>query len=175
MAIAASLSIAFSGSAVAAAAPVAPASAVSVVAATKSSKISIKTIPTKVVKGSAKATIKPSVSAAKGVKITSKVLTVKQGKKTLVSKKPYAVLKPGTYAVTTTVKYKVGSKSYTSSKTQTLRVKKSAAKKPSVNYTHGVTPGAFCSGAGSKGIGKKNGKVYTCKTKSGDSRLRWRQ
>lgn len=39
-----------------------------------------------------------------------------------------------------------------------------------------VSAGAYCAqaDAGSKGIGKKNGKTYTCKTSNTDSRLRWR-
>lgn len=51
-------------------------------------------------------------------------------------------------------------------------------KKPSVNATKppAVSPGAFCAKVdkGSRGIGKKNGKSYTCKTSSTDTRLRWR-
>ncbi|GAA5225676.1 HNH endonuclease family protein [Paeniglutamicibacter antarcticus] len=51
-------------------------------------------------------------------------------------------------------------------------------KKPSVNATKpkAVSPGAYCAKAdkGSQGIGKKNGKSYTCKTSSTDTRLRWR-
>ncbi|MGP5397665.1 HNH endonuclease family protein [Arthrobacter rhombi] len=40
-----------------------------------------------------------------------------------------------------------------------------------------VSPGAFCKGAdaGKKGIGKKNGKTYICKTSNTDTRHRWRQ
>ncbi|GAA1856831.1 hypothetical protein GCM10009715_00670 [Paeniglutamicibacter psychrophenolicus] len=39
-----------------------------------------------------------------------------------------------------------------------------------------VSPGAYCAKAdrGAKGVGKKNGKSYTCKTSSSDTRLRWR-
>lgn len=37
-----------------------------------------------------------------------------------------------------------------------------------------VHPGAYCSDSGAKGIGKKNGKAYTCTTNSTDERLRWR-
>lgn len=39
-----------------------------------------------------------------------------------------------------------------------------------------VSPGAYCAkaDAGTKGIGKKNGKSYTCKSSSTDARLRWR-
>ncbi|RAX48636.1 hypothetical protein DQ353_13925 [Arthrobacter sp. AQ5-05] len=129
-ALAAAVSIAFSGAAVAAAAPVAPAQGViSVVAAKKAPAVAIGKIPTKTVKGSAKATIKPLAKAAKGVKITSKVLTVKQGKKTVAKNKTSVKLKAGTYKVTTKVNYKLGKKKKSISKTQTLVVKKAAAKK----------------------------------------------
>ncbi|MBV1779013.1 hypothetical protein KRR55_07805 [Paeniglutamicibacter sp. ABSL32-1] len=170
-ALAAAASIAFSGAAVAAAAPVAPAQAIAVVAAKKAPAITINKIANKTVKGSNKATIKPSVKAARGVKVTSKVLTVKQGKKTVAKNKASVALKAGTYKVTTQVNYKVGKKKLSTSKTQTLVIKKAwstAAPKK-------VSPGAFCAKAdkGKKGIGKKNGKIYTCKTGS-DPRLRWR-
>ncbi|MDQ0092428.1 sunset domain-containing protein [Paeniglutamicibacter psychrophenolicus] len=128
-ALAAAVSIAFSGAAVSTAAPVAPVQGVSVVAAKKAPAVAIGKIPTKTVKGSAKATIKPLAKAAKGVKITSKVLTVKQGKKTVAKNKASVKLKTGTYKVTTKVNYKVGKKKGTISKTQTLTVKKAAAKK----------------------------------------------
>lgn len=39
---------------------------------------------------------------------------------------------------------------------------------------NGITPGAFCSPEGAKGIGKKNGVTYTCK-KDNAGRLRWRR
>ncbi|MDO5744304.1 MAG: hypothetical protein Q4P23_07525 [Micrococcaceae bacterium] len=129
VAVAASISIAFSGAAVATAAPVLPAQSISVVAAKKAPAPTIKKIPNKSVKGSAKATIKPLVKAAKGTKITSKLLTVKKGKKTLAKNKASVSLKAGTYKVTTTVKYKIGKKKRTISKSQTLVVKKVAAKK----------------------------------------------
>ncbi|WP_411734729.1 hypothetical protein [Paeniglutamicibacter sp.] len=128
-ALAAAASIAFSGAAVAVAAPVAPAQAIAVVAAKKAPAITINKIANKTVKGSNKATIKPSVKAAKGVKVTSKVLTVKQGKKTVAKNKASVALKAGTYKVTTKVTYKVGKKKFTASKTQTLVIKKAAAKK----------------------------------------------
>lgn len=41
-------------------------------------------------------------------------------------------------------------------------------------YTYGVTPGAFCSTAGSLGY-SSTGVLYVCKTSSTDYRLRWRQ
>ncbi|MFL4472825.1 hypothetical protein ACIPVK_02360 [Paeniglutamicibacter sp. MACA_103] len=128
-ALAAAASIAFSGAAVAVAAPVAPAQAITVVAAKKAPAITINKIANKTVKGSARATIKPSVKAAKGVKVTYKVLTVKQGKKTVAKNKASVALKAGTYKVTTKVNYKVGKKKLTAAKTQTLVIKKAAVKK----------------------------------------------
>ncbi len=128
-ALAAAASIAFSGAAVAAAAPVAPAQSASAVAAKEAPAVTIGKIPAKTVKGSAKATIKPLAKAAKGVKITSKVLSVKQGKKTVAKNKASVKLKAGTYKVTTKVNYKIGKKTRAISKTQTLVVKKAAAKK----------------------------------------------
>ena len=53
------------------------------------------------------ATVKPSVSTSGPVKVTSKTLTVKSGSKTLVSKKPSAKLKAGSYKLTTYVAYRV--------------------------------------------------------------------
>lgn len=51
-------------------------------------------------------------------------------------------------------------------------------KKPSRHATKPtlVSPGAYCakSDKGTKGIGKKNAKSYTCKTSNTDTRLRWR-
>lgn len=128
-ALAAAVSIVFSGAAVAAAAPVAPTQAINVVAAKKAPAITINKIANKTVKGSAKATIKPSVKAARGVKVTSKVLTVKQGKKTVAKNKTSVSLKAGTYKVTTKVNYKIGKKKLSASKTQTLVVKKAKVKK----------------------------------------------
>lgn len=163
--------IAFSGVGVATAAPLAPTQSVSVIAGKKAPAITFNKISNKTVKGSAKATIKPSVKAAKGVKVTKKLLTVKQGKKTVAKNKASVALKAGTYKVTTTVNYTVGKKKLKVAKTQTLVIKKAWA----TAAPQKVTPGAFCAKAdkGKKGIGKKNGKIYTCKTGS-DPRLRWR-
>ena len=41
--------------------------------------------------------------------------------------------------------------------------------------SQGVTPGAFCSPEGATGIGKRNGKPYTCTREPGEQRARWRQ
>lgn len=48
------------------------------------------------------------------------------------------------------------------------------APSPSPNVQNGITPGAFCSPEGAKGIGKKNGVTYTCK-RDDVGRLRWRR
>jgi len=167
VAAAAGLGLALSGVAPAVAAP-AP-SAVHVVTAIKAKPVTIKTIPTKTVSGAAKATVKPSFARAKGVSKVKAVITVKKGSKTVVKAKSSAKLAAGTYKVTTKVNYVYKGKKASVSKTQTLKVVKKAA---SVAKT--VTPGAFCSGAGSKGVAK-NGHTYTCKTSSTDSRKRWRR
>ncbi|MGF9664124.1 hypothetical protein AAIH25_19890 [Arthrobacter crystallopoietes] len=119
------ISLALSGTAIAAAAP-APAS-VAVVAAVKSAPVVIRTIPNKTVTGSAKAKITPLVSATKAAKVTSKRLTVKQGKKAVASNVASASLKAGTYSVTTTVKYKLGKAAKSATKTQKLVVTKKAS------------------------------------------------
>ena len=144
-ALAAATALVFSGAVTASAAPLTPSSSISVVAAKKKTPaVTIKTIGTKTVSGSKKATIKPLVSATKGVKVTSKVLTVKQGKKTIVNKKSSASLKAGTYKVTTTVKYKSGKKTLTTSKSQTLLIKKAAVKKPVAKKNWAAAKGKNC-------------------------------
>lgn len=97
--------------------------------------VTIKTIPTKYVKAGAKATVKPVVKKKRSTKISSQVLTVKQGKKTIAKNKKSVALKAGKYKVTTTVKFKVpGTKATkTSVRTQELLVK--TKKKPSWVYS----------------------------------------
>ncbi|MGP5702992.1 sunset domain-containing protein [Glutamicibacter arilaitensis] len=131
LAVIASGALVFSGVSAAAAAPLpASISSASVVAAKKKAPaVTIKKIGTKTVKGSAKATIKPSYSKAKNVKIKSALLKVVKGKKTIASKKKSVKLAAGTYKVTTTVKYQLKGKTSTIQKTQTLLVKKAAAKR----------------------------------------------
>lgn len=131
LAVIASGALVFSGVSAAAAAPLpASISSASVVAAKKKAPaVTIKKIGTKTVKGSAKATIKPSYSKAKNVKIKSALLKVVKGKKTITSKKKSVKLAAGTYKVTTTVKYQLKGKTSTVKKTQTLLVKKAAAKR----------------------------------------------
>ena len=126
----AALSLALSGSTVATAQqPIAAQATVSVVAAKKAPAVTINKIGTKTVKGSAKATVKPSYKKAKNVKIKSAVLTVKKGKKTVAKNKSSVKLAAGTYQVTTAVKYQLKGKTSTVTKKQTLVVKKAAAKK----------------------------------------------
>jgi hypothetical protein len=71
---------------------------------------------------------------------------------------------PGQKTVKVTPIRPAGSKSSSPSKSTT----------PSTSLK--VSPGAFCASSlkGRKGIGKTNGKVYTCKASATDSRLRWR-
>ncbi len=102
---------------------------ISVSAAKKAPAVSIKKIGTKTVKGSAKATIKPSYSKAKNVKIKSAILSVTKGKKSVAKNKKSVKLAAGTYKVTTSVKYQLKGKTSTVKKTQTLLVKKASTKK----------------------------------------------
>lgn len=131
LAVIASGALVFSGVSAASAAPLPTIiSSASIVAAKKKAPaVTIKKIGTKTVKGSAKATIKPSYSKAKNVKIKSALLKVVKGKKTVASKKKSVKLAAGTYKVTTTVKYQLKGKTSTIQKTQTLLVKKAAAKR----------------------------------------------
>lgn len=78
--------------------------------------VKLSKIKSKKAKYGKKVTIKPSVKKSGKVKISSKLLTVKQGSKTLAKNKKSVKLKAGTYKVTTTVKYKVGTKKTTTSK-----------------------------------------------------------
>ncbi|MFC9935956.1 hypothetical protein [Glutamicibacter sp. NPDC127525] len=131
LAVIASGALVFSGVSAASAAPLPTSiSSASIVAAKKKAPaVTIKKIGTKTVKGSAKATIKPSYSKAMNVKIKSALLKVVKGKKTVASKKKSVKLAEGTYKVTTTVKYQLKGKTSTVQKTQTLLVKKAAAKR----------------------------------------------
>lgn len=131
LAVIASGALVFSGVSAATAAPLPTSiSSASIVAAKKKAPaVTIKKIGTKAVKNSSKATIKPSYSKAKNVKIKSALLKVVKGKKTVASKKKSVKLAAGTYKVTTTVKYQLKGKTSTVQKTQTLLVKKAAAKR----------------------------------------------
>lgn len=95
--------------------------------------VTIKTIPSKGVAHGGKTTIKPLVKTSGKVRISSKLLTVKAGSRTVASKKSSVRLGGGTYKVTTTVKYKVkAGKKYgkvkTKKRTQSLRVTEAAPK-----------------------------------------------
>lgn len=94
--------------------------------------VTINKIASKTVESGKSATVKPNVSTAGQVKVTSKKLTVKKGAKTVAKKKSSVSLKAGSYSVTTTVKYKTyvikgGKKKYAKTKTaklsQTLVIK----------------------------------------------------
>ncbi len=83
-------------------------------------KVTISKIKTaKVNKKTKKATVKPTVKSSGNVKVTSKTITVRQGKKTIAKNKNSASLKAGKYSVTTTAKYKTWT-----NKTTTKNVKK---------------------------------------------------
>ncbi|WP_417215768.1 hypothetical protein [Arthrobacter sp.] len=71
------------------------------------SAVAIKGIAGKTAPYRGKATIKPNVSRASGVSLSSTRLTVKQGSKKVASNKTSAALKAGTYRVTTTAKYRI--------------------------------------------------------------------
>lgn len=130
----ASGALVFSGASAATAQPqVAAPTAISVVAAKKAPAVSIKKIGNKSVSGSAKATIKPSYSKAKNVKVKSATLTVKKGSKTVAKNKASVKLSTGTYKVTTSVKYQLKGKTSTVKKTETVKVTKKAAKKKPVS------------------------------------------
>lgn len=75
-------------------------------AAAASTKLTIGKHPTVTAPYGKKTTIKPKVTKTGQIKLVSKSLTVKQGKRTLVRDKTSAKLKPGTYRVTTKVKYR---------------------------------------------------------------------
>ncbi|MBW3093676.1 hypothetical protein KIH79_12270 [Bifidobacterium sp. 82T10] len=61
------------------------------------------------------------------------------------------------------------------SKPNTPNNKPSTPSKPQTpTVQNGITPGAFCSPEGAKGIGKKNGVTYTCKYDD-NGILRWRR
>ncbi|MGP5218232.1 MULTISPECIES: HNH endonuclease family protein [Micrococcaceae] len=59
--------------------------------------------------------------------------------------------------------------------TPSTTARKPAAKKSAKTATRRVHPGAFCSPRGAKGVGRSNGKIYTCKTSTTDTRARWRR
>ncbi|WP_051259331.1 CAP domain-containing protein [Schaalia suimastitidis] len=149
IALAASLIIPAVAAPSAVAAPAATSTVVSAAAKTKTlGKVTVKKIGTKKVASGKKVTVKANVKTSGKVKVTKRVITVKQGSKTLAKNKTSAKLKAGTYKVTTTVKYKVKvtkggksawSKTKTKKVTQTLKVtvKKSASRYHGANTKAG--------------------------------------
>lgn len=71
-----------------------------------SNKVTIKPIASKTVPYKKSTTIKPRVTTSGKVKVSSKTLTVKKGRKTLAKKNKSVKLKAGKYQVTQTVKYR---------------------------------------------------------------------
>ncbi len=119
------------------------------VASEKPASVKIKKIASKKAAYGKTVTIKPNVAKSGKVKISSQLITVKQGKKTIVNKKKTAKLRAGAYKVTTTVKYKVATKSKKTAKwvygktktkklTQTLKI--TQGKKPVTKKPNRVTP-----------------------------------
>jgi len=90
----------------------------------------VKTVPTKTVVNSAKATVTPSYSKIAGVSKVVARLSVKSGSRTVVSSKPSAKLAAGTYKLTTKVSYRYKGKKRSVSKAQTLKITKKPAPKP---------------------------------------------
>ncbi len=117
------------GPVAASAAPAVPAvtAGVSVVAKkTVKNSVTVKTIGSKTVTVNT-VKVKPTYAKSGKSKIVSATLTVKQGSKNLAKNKTSANLKPGTYKVTQSVKYKLPSgkkwsKTKTATKTQTLKI-----------------------------------------------------
>lgn len=133
--LAGSVAPAAQAAAPAAASPVATAAVVQpaahvVTAKKKVVPVTVKKIANKKVKGSAKATVRPSYSRLKGARIASARLTVAHGKRYVAKNRTSVKLAAGTYRVTTTVRYRyTGWKAVHSAKrTQTLKVTKVAAK-----------------------------------------------
>jgi hypothetical protein len=59
--------------------------------------------------------------------------------------------------------------------TRTTAKPEPATKSPTANPTRqGVTPGAFCSPEGAFGIGRRNGRLYECRSEDGDQ-ARWKR
>lgn len=75
-------------------------------ASAASYKVTIKKIPTKTAKYKSAVKVWPSVATSGTVKVSSKRLTVKKGKKAVRKNATFASLKAGKYKVTTTVKYR---------------------------------------------------------------------
>lgn len=138
------------------------------------SAVALKAIAGKTAPYGGKATIRPSVSATKGVSVTSKTVTVKQGTRTIVSNRTSASLRAGTYKVTTTAKYRIPlyktvngrtayslSTVYTATKTQNLTIKAGARPTRTAPYSSGDCPSwAPIKGNGNSGIYHVPGGAY---------------
>ncbi|WP_418276204.1 hypothetical protein ACNHYB_15260 [Isoptericola jiangsuensis] len=119
----------------AAPASAAPASAV-VAAKAAVPKVTITKIATRKAPYGKKATVKPHVTTSGPVSVSSKTVTVKKSGKTVAKNRKSVKLRPGTYRVTSKVKYKTSttttkswSKTKTKTRTQTLVV--TEGRKPS--------------------------------------------
>ncbi|WP_019147053.1 sunset domain-containing protein [Timonella senegalensis] len=123
-----------------------------------------------------KATYKPAVKTTGKIKVTSKTLTVKQGTKTLYKNKSSVALKAGTYKITSTVKYKVGTVKagsatvvYGATKTKTLTqtIKVTQGAKP--NWVWGTggynCPAGYPVKGNQSGIYHVKGGAYYSRTK----------
>lgn len=147
--------------------------------------MTIQKIADRTIDEDAKASVRPKVSHASRVKITSKTITVKKDGKTVVDRKKSASLKAGTYRVTTKVDFKTWkvapdkARKYSGirhkSKTQTLEIKTEKAEdQPDASHECTTTSsgsciagGQFCPKAkyGQSGWDAQ-GRMYVCK---GDS------
>lgn len=102
------------------------------VAADASPNVTIHKIANRTIEEDATTSIRPKVTQGTRVKVTSKLITVKEGGTTVVNRKSSARLEAGTYRVTTSVAFKTWkstsgkSRKYSSvrhkSKTQTLEI-----------------------------------------------------
>jgi hypothetical protein len=96
-----------------------------VVAAAKGApKVTIKKITTKTAPYGKKATVKPGVTTSGRVSVSSKTVTVKKSGKTVAKNKKSVKLRPGTYRVTSKVKFRTYT---TRSTTRTVTKKKVGA------------------------------------------------
>lgn len=131
----ASLTLTFGGLAPSHAVVPTASSSVTIQAAKKSAdKVTISKIKTaKVNKKTKKATVKPVVKSSGNVKVSSKKITVQQGKKTLVKNKNSASLKAGKYNVTTTVKYKTWVNKTTTKNVKTKKLVSDGSKPVKMN------------------------------------------
>jgi hypothetical protein len=91
-------------------------------------KLAIQTIPNRTIRLNGTATIVPKATVSGAVAVSSRTVTVVQGRKTLVRSKSSARLKAGSYSVTTTVKYRTytgtgTARKYSATKTATKKQK----------------------------------------------------